>query len=286
MKERIKREALDYFMIALSLVIYTFGVIGFLVPANVVGGGVTGIGTLIYFFSNHAIPIAVPYLIINSVLIAIGVRMFGAGFGLKTVFAMGVTALSLLMWQSIITKPLVNDAFMAVVIGGMCAGSGVGISISQGGSTGGTDIIALIANKYWNIAPGRTILYLDVLIIGSSYFVFKDISPVIYAFVAMTITAYFIDFIITGSKQSVQFFIFTEKHDEIANTINKEMQRGVSLINSYGWYSQTEKKIVMVVVRKSETRQIFRIVKNIDNQAFISMNAVTGVYGQGFDAIR
>lgn len=286
MKAKMKRELFDYFMIALSLVIYTLGVVGFLVPANVVGGGVTGIGTLIYFFTNHSIPIAVPYLIINSVLIVIGVRMFGSSFGLKTVFAMGVTALALLMWQNIITEPLVNDAFMGVVIGGMCTGAGVGISISQGGSTGGTDIIALVVNRYWNIAPGRTILYLDVLIIGSSYFVFQSLSPVIYGFVAMAITAYFIDFVITGSKQSVQFFIFTDQYNEVANSISKEMHRGVSLINSYGWYSQKERKIVMVVVKKTETRQVFRIVKHIDSQAFISMNAVTGVYGQGFDAIR
>ncbi len=251
-------------------------------------------GTLIYFFSDKTIPVAVPYLLINAVLVAIGIKLFGRKFGLKTIFAIGMSTLFLYLGQELVEQYLqflgkdkfVPEDFLGTIIGGMCAGAGIGLAISQGGSTGGTDIIALIVNKYWNLPMGRTILYIDVVIISSSYFLFNDITPMIYGFVTMAVTAYFIDFLITGRKQSVQFFIFTEKHEEMAERIQEEIGRGISLIESQGWYTKTRKKIVMVVTKKTESRQIFRIAKEVDDKAFISMNSVTGVYGNGFDIIK
>lgn len=282
----ILRELRDYTVITISLLIYVFGVCAFLIPAGVVSAGVSGIATLVYFYSNETIPVAIPYLIINTVLVTIGMRLFGRSFGIKTVYAICVTAAFLYIGQKIFTGAIVPEAFMATIIGGMCAGAGVGLAISQGGSTGGTDIIALIVNKYWSIAPGRTMLYTDVIIISCSYLVFGNIVPVIYGFVTLTVTSYFVDFVITGRKQSVQFFIFTEKHEEMAARINSEMGRGVSLIDAYGWHSKKDKKIVMVLCRKVEGRQVMRIVRDVDRDAFTSMNAVTGVYGKGFENIR
>lgn len=286
--ENLTREIKDYVIITLSLLLYTVGVITFLIPAEIVGGGVTGIGSLVYFYSGGTIPIAVPFLILNGILVAIGVKLFGPKFGVKTIFAIGVTSLFLYLGQTLFDVPnlLGGDHFLASIIGGMCIGSGIGIAISQGGSTGGTDIIALIVNHYWNVPLGRTILYVDILIVSCSFFVVANPTSVIYGFVTLAITAYFVDFMIMGRKQSVQFFIFTDNHNEIAKRISAEIGRGVSLIDSYGWYSQKDKKIVMVLARKVESRQIFRIVKAVDDKAFISMNSVTGVYGNGFDVIR
>lgn len=276
----------DYVVITLSLFLYSVGVVAFLVPAEIVSGGVSGIGTLIYFYSGETIPVAVPYLVINGILVAIGVKLFGAKFGVKTVFGILITSLFLYIGQKIVTEPLVPELFMATIIGGMCAGAGVGIAIAQGGSTGGTDIIALIINKYWNISLGRVILYADIIIVGCSFFVFKSITPVIYGFVTMSVISFFVDFVITGRKQSVQFFIFTEKSEEMAARIEEELGRGISLISAYGWHMKKKKEIVMVLTRKVESRQVFRIVREIDEKALVSMNAVTGVYGNGFEIIR
>lgn len=285
-KQKLVSELKDYLIITFSLLLYSVGVVAFLVPAEIVSGGVSGIGTLIYFYSGGTIPVAVPFLIINGILVATGMKIFGPRFGFKTIFAIIVTALFLYLGQKIVVEPIVQERFMATIIGGMCAGAGVGFAISQGGSTGGTDIIALIVNHYWNISLGRTILYADILIIGSSYLVLGNLTPVIYGFVTMAVTAYFVDFLITGRKQSVQFFIFTDKHEEIANRIQEEIGRGISLISAYGWHSKKEKQVVMVLTRKVESRQIFRLVKEIDSKAFVSMNAVTGVYGNGFEIMR
>lgn len=279
-------EFKDYLVITFSLLLYSTGVVVFLVPSEIVSGGVSGIGTLIYFYSGETIPVAVPFLIINAVLVAIGIKIFGPKFGFKTIFAIAVTTLFLYLGQKIVTAPIVHENFMATIIGGMCAGAGIGLAISQGGSTGGTDIIALIVNHYWNISLGRTILYADILIVGSSYLIFQSLTPVVYGFVALAVTAYFVDFLITGRKQSVQFFIFTDKHEEVANRIQGEIGRGISLINAYGWHSKKDRKVVMVLTRKVESRQIFRLVKEIDPKAFVSMNAVTGVYGNGFEIMR
>ncbi len=285
-KNKIWLEVKDYLVITFSLLLYSAGVVMFLVPGEIVSGGVSGIGSLIYFYSDGAIPVAVPFLIINVVLVAIGIKLFGRKFGTKTIFAIVVATIFLYLGQQLVTEPIVEERFMATIIGGMCAGAGIGLAISQGGSTGGTDIIALIVNHYWNVSMGRTILYIDVLIVSSSYLIFHSLNAIIYGFVTLAVVAYFVDFMITGRKQSVQFFIFTDKHEEVANRIRDEIGRGISLLDSYGWYSQKDKKIVMVLTRKVESREIFRLVKEIDNKAFISMNTVTGVYGNGFEIIR
>lgn len=286
MKRKVWSEVKSYTVITFSLFLYAIGIAAFLIPAEVVNGGVSGIGTLIFFASEGQIPVAYPYFIINAFLILFAIKVLGPSFGVKSVFAIFVTALFLYLIQLFVTEPLVEEKFMGTIIGAIFAGTGVGLAISQGGSTGGSDIIAMLINKYRNISPGRIILYFDILVVGASYFIFDNITPIIYGFAAMGVTAYFIDFVITGRKQSVQFFIFTEKHDDVAERISAEIGRGVSLIDTYGWYSQKEKKAVFVLTKKTEARHIFRIVKQTDPHAFISMNVVNGVYGKGFEEIR
>ncbi len=181
---------------------------------------------------------------------------------------------------------------MAAIIGAIMSGLGVGIAISTGGSTGGTDIIALMINKHRNISPGRLILYIDVLIISSSYFVLLDLEPMkrveamVYGYVAMTVTSYTIDLLISGSKQSVQLFIFSDQPIELADSIVKERGRGVTIVDGEGWYSHKKQKILIVMIRKTELAHIYRIIKEIDPEAFMSVNSVMGVYGKGFDQIK
>lgn len=274
----------SHLIITFGLFINALGWTAFLIPAKITGGGITGVSTLIYYGSGF--PLGISYLMINAVLIAFAIKILGRSFGVKTIFSVLVLSVLFSLLQQLITKPLINDAFLSTVLGGILGGAGVGIVFTQGGSTGGTDIIAMIINKYRNISPGRIILYLDVFIIASSYLIFQSIEKIVYGYVAMGITSYTIDLLFTGSKQSVQMFIFSKKYDEIADRIGKEVGRGVTIIDGKGWYSGEQTKVLLVMVRKPEASQIFRIIKEIDRDAFMSVNNVMGVYGQGFERLR
>jgi uncharacterized membrane-anchored protein YitT (DUF2179 family) len=279
-------ELKSYLIIALGLAIYSFGWTAFLIPSEIIGGGVSGIGTLIFYGSGETIPVGLSYLIINCFLIIIALKILGPKFGAKTIYAILLGSVFLSVQQNFFTAPLVDDKFMAAIIGGILGGAGVGITISQGGSSGGTDIIAMIINKYRNVSPGRVILYIDVFIIASSYIVFGDVPTIVYGYVCMGVASYAIDMVISGSKQSAQMFIITKDHETLADEIGLKINRGISVIDATGWYSKEKKKMLMVVVRKHETPQVFKIVKQHDPDAFISMGSVMGVYGFGFDEIR
>jgi uncharacterized membrane-anchored protein YitT (DUF2179 family) len=273
-----------YFVITLSLFIMALGWTAFIIPSEIVGGGITGVATLVYYTTG--LPVGVTVLSVNAILILIAIRILGANFGAKTIFSIVTLSVFFALLQYYIREPWVADKFMAAIIGGVMGGIGVGMVFTQGSSTGGTDIIAMIVNKYRNISPGKVILLCDVIIIGSSYFLFHSIETVVYGFVVMSVAVYAIDLMLTGSKQSVQLFVFSNSPERIADRIGNEMKRGVTFINGKGWYTKTDNTILMVVARKHEARDIFKIVKQEDPDAFISMGTVMGVYGKGFDNIR
>lgn len=218
--------------------------------------------------------------------------MLGASFGVKTIFGVTVGAILLSVLQMLIKQPVVDDKFMSTIIGGAIAGVGLGIVFTQGGSTGGTDIIAMIINKYRNISPGRIIMLCDVFIIGSSFLVLLDLDPakrietIVYGYVTMAITAYSLDAVLSGSKQSVQVFVFSKNFSEIANRITSELNRGVTVVDGQGWYSKENQKVLITLVRKHEANDVYRIIKEVDPEAFISVASVMGVYGKGFEHIR
>jgi len=283
MKKYIKNLR-SYIIIIIGLFINALGWTAFLIPAEITGGGITGVATLIFYASG--IPVWLPYLLINGLLIGISIKILGKSFGLKTIFATATLTFFFSILQGVITEPIVNENFMSAVVGGILAGVGVGIVFSQGGSTGGTDIIAMIINKYRNISPGKVILYADVLIISSSFLIFKSIEKIVYGYVTMAITAYTIDLILTGTKRTVQLFIFSKMHEVIADRVASEMNRGITVIDGTGWYTKTNSKILMVLVKKQESNILLRMIKEIDPEAFVSVNSVMGVYGRGFDRIK
>jgi uncharacterized membrane-anchored protein YitT (DUF2179 family) len=274
----------SYFIIALGLFIGSVGWAGFLIPSEIVGGGVTGIATIIYFATGFKVGYSV--FIINGLLLVGAMRVLGFGFGMKTIFATFVLSFFLWLLQSIFTEPLVSDRFMCAIIGGIMAGASAGIILSQGGSTGGTDIIAMMINKYRNYSPGQLLLTLDLIIISSSYFLSNSIEQVVYGFVAMGVSAYCVDMVIEGSKQSVQIFIFTKKHDEIRNEVVLNLDQGLTVLEAKGGYSQQNVKVLMLLAKKKDSQAILKMVKIVDPDAFISMGSVMGVYGQGFDKIK
>jgi uncharacterized membrane-anchored protein YitT (DUF2179 family) len=273
-----------YLVIAFGLFLNALGWTAFLIPTGITGGGITGASTILYFATGF--PVGISYLIINVFLILLAIRVLGASFGLKTILAVVILSLFLGGLQRLIHEPFVSDAFMASVIGGILAGAGVGIVFTQGGSTGGTDIIAMIINKYRNISPGRIILYIDILIISSSFLVFRSIEKMVFGYVTMAITVYVIDLVLSGSKQSFQVFIFSQKYEEIAERIASELNRGITILDGQGWYTKQNTRIILVLIRKHETSHLLRIIKEIDPSAFMSMNSAMGVYGQGFEKIR
>jgi uncharacterized membrane-anchored protein YitT (DUF2179 family) len=284
MNHTIKKNIREYSIITIGLFINALGWTAFLIPAQITGGGITGVATLIFYASKF--PIGISYLAINALLILSSFKMLGKGFGIKTIYAITVLSIFLSVLQGVIKEPIVNENFMSAVIGGILAGVGVGIVFSQGGSTGGTDIIAMVINKYRDISPGKVILYADVIIISSSFLIFHSLEKMVYGYVTMAITAYTIDLVLTGTKRTVQLFIFSKEYQIIADKVAAEIKRGITVLDGKGWYTQTDSKILLILVRKQESYDVLRIIKEIDPNAFISVNNVMGVYGKGFDPIK
>lgn len=293
----------EYLLITLGLTLYALGWALFLTPNGMLGGGVTGFSALLQYATGGLIPLSVTYFVMNILLLLIGTRILGTGFGAKTIYAIIMTSIMLELTQRCIptefTTYFANQGeIVCAVLGGIMAGVGIGLSMSQGGSTGGTDIIALVWCKFKPASPGKIILIIDVIIILSSILLpLKDaegillepapkIALVIFGLMQVAVCGFAIDMYISGSKQSVQVFIFTKKVEEMADTIAFDMKRGVTVLPAKGWYSKEEKEVIMVVTRKTDLNLLFRYVKSIDPEAFMSVSSVMGVYGQGFDTIK
>jgi len=281
---RLLAEVRSYSIITFGVFLNALAWMGFMLPSHIVGGGINGISSLLYL--STGIPIAVGILVFNSILIILAIRILGVAFGIKSIFSILMMVGAFSLFQYFLTEPIVKDKFMAAIIGGILNGVSIGIVFTQGGSTGGVDIIAMIINKYRNITPGKVILYFDVCVITSSYFIFPHIENIVYGYVVMAVGTYVIDLVLTGANQTVQIFIFSQKNAEIADKVGKDLKRGVTLIKGIGWYSKSEQEILMILMRKTELPYFFRAVKLIDQNAFISVSSVMGVYGQGFDVIK
>lgn len=284
MKKKLASTIRDYAIISVGLILFVLAWTVFIIPAEITGGGVSGIAAVIFY--GWEVPVWITYLTVNAFLLILALKVLGANFGIKTIYSMSLVSGLFAILPQIIKEPIIDDTFLAAVLGGMISGVGLGTVFSRGGSTGGTDIIAMIINKYRNISPGKVILACDVIIISSSYFIFLSLEKLVYGFVLMWVVSYSLDAFMSGAKRSTQIFIFSNKYDEIADFINKETDRGVTLINGKGWYTKDNVNILMTVVRKRESSIIFRKIKSIDPDAFITMGSVMGVFGQGFDKIK
>jgi uncharacterized membrane-anchored protein YitT (DUF2179 family) len=283
-KNQIYPTLRSYAIITFGLFVNALGWTVFLIPAEITSGGMTGVSSLLYY--GFKLPMGLTYLVMNVFLIILGIKVLGRSFAIKTVYATLVLSFFLSILEGIVVDPIVDEDFMSAVVGGILAGAGVGLAISQGGSTGGTDIIAMMINKHRNISPGRILLYLDIIIISSSYLVFQSIEIMVYGYVSMAVVAYTIDMVLTGAKRTVQMFILSRRHEIIANRISSEINRGITILHGKGWYTQQDTKILMILVRKYESNHILRIIKETDPDAFISVNNVMGVFGYGFDPIK
>ena len=286
----------SYAIITVGLILYVLAWVVFIIPHQLVGGGVTGISAVIQYCTGFHVSYS--FFIINGILLLIALKVLGPAFGVKTVYAMVVTTLLLRFLPMIIPQEFIqiialdNGKLLSVIIGGMLSALGISLTFSQGGSSGGTDIVALMITKYRAISPGKILLILDIFIIGSSLIVPTEgswgvrVANLVYGYVMAGVFSVALDLFVSGSKQSVQIFIFSKNFQKIADRITNDVHRGVTALDGKGWYTKTESTVLVVVARKQELKFLLTIIKEEDPQAFISVASVTGVYGSGFEVIK
>ena len=292
-KNKALNSAKQIVAIALGLLMNVMAWQFFILPHHITGGGATGIAAIVYYATKGAVPVSATYLSINVVLLLAAFKIVDRQFTFRTALGVGFMTLWFAIpmndiFTAIAGQPFPEfDPFMSVIIAGVVEGFGMALAFTNNGSTGGSDIIAKIINKYKDITLGRALIFIDIVIICSSICVpGATIESVVYGLVFMIIAYVSMDIYINGIRQSVQFFIYTKHPEEIAEAISNEAHRGVTLLKGEGWYSKSDIKIVTVLVRKQESSHIFAIIKSIDRQAFISQIPAIGVYGEGFDSLR
>lgn len=296
--DSLMSNAKDYVMIIIGQILYSLGFCAFILPHKIVIGGMAGLGTLVYFASATLIPVAFTMYAVNLTLLAAGYRMLGHTFAIRTVF--GFSGLSLFVWLTegyfTVHPPLLPETAMSIVLGGILCGLGIGTIYIHNGTSGGSDIIAAMVNKVSNASVGRILMIVDMTIVALTFFlpfegtmeerIQSSLPRIIYGWVTIFIYSYITDIIINSNRQATQFMIFSHKWKEIANSINSNAHRGVTVVDGTGWYTKNDVKILLVWCRKIEAVTICRIIKSIDNDAFIAQSNANGVYGKGFDTMR
>jgi uncharacterized membrane-anchored protein YitT (DUF2179 family) len=276
----------DYVVIFLGTVLYAFGFNGFILSNEIVPGGLTGISSLIFYGTGT--PVSVSYAGMNVILLAFAFRILGKRFIINSLFGIISLTSTLMFFEWLLEgKSLVDgEPFMSVLIGAVLCGAGLGIIFSANGSTGGTDIIGAIVNKYKNISIGQALLYCDFVIIACSYLIFHSVDKIVFGYVFMFTETYLLDRVLNANNQSVQFLIFSRKYQEIVDSIIRDLGRGCTVLDGEGGFSKEPVKVIILLAKKKESAMIFRMIKSIDKQAFISQGSVRGVYGEGFDQLK
>ena len=282
----------DYFLMTIGSVIFCMAWTSIIIPTGLTSGGLTGLCTIIEYATNGAIPMGIPYWIMNIGLLVIGFLSLGRAFGIKTIYVILLTSVLFNVLPEFdaleYTGFVENDEkLLAALIGAGMEAIGLGIVLLRGGSSGGTDIIAMIINKYWPVSPGKVYLYTDIFIIASLLFIpDKTLIDVVYAYIIMLGFSFGIDYVLLGNKSSVQILVFSSKYEQIADHIINDVHRGVTALQSVGWYSQKESKVLLIVSRKYQMNEVIREIKSIDPKAFVSVSSAMSVYGEGFEDVK
>ncbi len=295
----------EYSIMTFGMFLYAFGWIACVLPAHCTSGGAGGFALVVSTALNNLgesmgyawdVKVGTMVFVVNGILLLVGGLVVGWNFGIKTIFSVTMIALGMNFWEWLLyDSGYVTDfqifapedgRLLPMVLGGIFAGIGIALCFAQGGTTGGTDIVALIVQKFRNINYGKILICTDAVIIGSAWFVGYDIPALIYGFIMTVVVGYTADAMMSGNKQSSQIMIISRDYEKMARGISETMHRGVTLVDSQGWYSKETGKIVLVVCRKREMAVILRHAQTIDPKAFITVGSVMGVYGEGFDALN
>lgn len=276
----------DYAIITFGLLVCSIGWVVFMLPNHITQGGMPGVSSVLEWGLN--IPVQYTYFVLNAILLAFALKILGPRFCIKTIYAVGAVTLFIPILRAFMgtTHLLDGQPFLAAVLGGAFMGSGVGLCLSHGGSSGGTDVVAAMVNKYHDISLGHIILMVDVVIIASSYVVLKDWNQVIYGYVELFAASFCVDHVVNLTRQSVQFFIISDHHEELSQLINEQAKRGCTIIDGRGSYSGNHVHMLFVLAKQREASHIFQLINQVDPKAFVSQSAVIGVYGEGFDHFK
>ena len=284
----LKSNAKDMFFITFGIFLYAVGYCAYTLPEKLVMGGVAGASALIYYATN--IPAGTSVLALNILMLVIAMSALTKQFFWRTIVGVGILSFMISVLQPFFaTFPIMTpgeDKFMHVLIAGVLCGAGLGIVFSHNGSTGGTDIINMLLNKYFRLSFGRAMQFVDCIIISSSYILFHSMETIIYGIVFTITATVTCDYIVNGTRQTVQFLIISKKHKEIADVINHRVNRGVTVVDGKGWYSQNDVKMLIVLTRKYESQDVFNLINEIDPDALVSQTFCHGVFGEGFDKIK
>ncbi len=278
----------DIFMLFLGVLSYSVGYTAFILPEKVVMGGVSGLSALIFYATGF--PPGYSIWLLNFLMLGIAIKTLSRTFIYRTFI--GVTMLAFIvgiLQPFFAAHPIITpgeDKFMHVLIGGLMGGMGLGLIYSHNGSTGGTDILIAILNKYFRMSFGRAMQFIDFTIITSSYLLFHSVELIVYGAVFTLVASYMCDYIVNGARQTVQFIIISKHYKEIADEINSNIHRGVTVIEGKGWYSKNEVEILIVMARRYESQDIFRYIKKLDPDALVSQTNCQGIFGEGFDTFK
>ncbi len=277
---------MDYLIMTVGSIIFCMAWTSFLIPNGLASGGLTGFCTILQY--GTGLPVGISYPILNVLLLVMGFLVLGKAFGVKTIFVIAVTSVLFdILPQFSQLEVLMEEKLLVALVGAAMEAVGIGIIMLRGGSTGGTDIIAMMINRFWPISTGRVYLITDFVIIMSMLFVpDKGIVDLIYAYVVCIGFSLGIDFVLMGNKSTVQILVFSAKYKEIADYVITHQARGVTALQSVGWYSQKESKVLLIVARKTEMNGILNEIQNIDKRAFISVSSAMSVFGEGFEEVK
>ena len=276
----------DYVVITIGVLFYTFAWADMLIPNGIASGGLTGACTILNFATG--IPVYLSYIVINGLLILLGTLILGKGFGFKTLYAIGLSTLGLDFLAGMeFLHVFFDNKLLLVIVAAIIESIGITCILARGGSTGGTDIVALIVNKFWPVSLGKVFLALDLFIIASVLLIpGKTVEDMVYGYVAMVIFSVFVDWVLLGRNSTWQIMVFSNKYEEIADTVIHDLNRGVTALDAQGWYSGESKKVLLIMVRKPELHTITKTVKEIDPSAFVTVSSASTVYGEGFDEMK
>ena len=293
-KKKILVGIYDYLVITIGVILFVMAWQSFLLPNNMIDGGMTGASALLAMVTGISVDIW--YFGINVLLLILAWFVLGQGFGIKTIYAILLsTALFRVLgdesmrclWSVEGEMLYVGGGVLVPVIGGLLEAVGLALIILRGGSTGGTDILALIVNKFWPITIGRFYVMVDLVIITLLIFVpGHNFSDVVYGYITMGVCAYVLDLILLGKESTVQVLIFTEQRQQIGDYITRKMERGLTALKAVGWYTQEERQVLMVMLRRTELPNLVKAVKDMDPRAFVTVLPASNVYGEGFDQIK
>lgn len=287
-KSLMRNNSKDMVFLALGILMYSIGYSAYILPEKVVMGGVAGAAALIYYATG--IPTGTSILVLNAAMLFIAFSALTKQFFWRTIIGVGIMSLFISILQPFFAaNPIMTpgeDKFMHVLIGALLGGGGLGIVFSHNGSTGGTDILTMLLNKYFRVSFGRAMQFVDCTIISSSYFLFHSFETIVYGIVFTLVASITCDYIVNGTRQTVQFLIISKKYDEIADVVNTHLHRGVTVVDGKGWFRKSDMKMLIVLTRKYESQDLFNLVNHIDPDALVSQTFCHGVFGEGFDKMK